>query len=145
MNNRDRTFRGVLVAIVFLVGIAVVFSGCRKEEPVAQPAVSQSAGGHDHEHDADHPHDHPHEHPGETAAQEATAAAQEAGEEAAAQVAAVTEQTTCPVMAGNPINKELFVEYKGKKVYFCCKGCEEKFQADPAKYIAKLPQFQDQK
>ncbi len=141
MNARDRTYRGVLAAIVGLVGIAVVFSGCKKEEPTAQPAVSQSAAEHDHEHDSEHPH----EHPQETAAQEATTAAQEAGEEAIAQVAALTEQTICPVMAGNPINKELFVEYKGKKVYFCCKGCEDKFQADPAKYIAKLPQFQEQK
>jgi YHS domain-containing protein len=50
------------------------------------------------------------------------------------------EQTTCPVM-GNPIDKSIFVEYRGKKVYFCCKGCPDVFQADPAKYLAKLPQF----
>jgi YHS domain-containing protein len=50
-------------------------------------------------------------------------------------------QTTCPVMEGNPIDKTLFVEYKGKKVYFCCIGCPEKFLADPEKYVAKLPQF----
>ena len=36
---------------------------------------------------------------------------------------------------------DFFVEYKGKKVYFCCKGCEEKFLADPEQYVAKLPQF----
>jgi YHS domain-containing protein len=52
------------------------------------------------------------------------------------------EQTTCPVMDGNPINKDLFTEYKGKKVYFCCPGCETKFKEDPEKYISKLPQFQ---
>ena len=45
-------------------------------------------------------------------------------------------------MEGNPINPNIFVEYKGKKVYFCCKACPEKFLADPNKYIAKLPQFQ---
>ena len=50
-------------------------------------------------------------------------------------------QKTCPVM-GSPIDKNIFVEYKGKKVYFCCKACPEKFLADPNKYIAKLPQFQ---
>ena len=50
------------------------------------------------------------------------------------------EQTTCPVMGG-PINKTIFVEYQGKKVYFCCDGCPDVFKADPAKYIAKLPQF----
>jgi YHS domain-containing protein len=54
--------------------------------------------------------------------------------------AQVTEQTTCPVMGG-AINKDIFVEYQGKKVYFCCKECVAKFNADPQKYLAKLPQF----
>ena len=52
-----------------------------------------------------------------------------------------SEQTLCPVM-GNPINKEVFVEYKGKKVYFCCPGCDEKFTAAPEKYLGKLSQFE---
>ena len=51
------------------------------------------------------------------------------------------EQTHCPVM-GNPINKEVFVEYKGKKVYFCCGGCDDVFLKEPEKYLPKLPQFQ---
>jgi YHS domain-containing protein len=50
------------------------------------------------------------------------------------------EQTICPVMKG-AINKNLFTEYNGKKVYFCCAGCKEKFEKEPEKYIAKLPQF----
>jgi YHS domain-containing protein len=52
-------------------------------------------------------------------------------------------QTTCPVMEGNPINENLFVEYKGEKVYFCCAGCPEMFLAEPEKYTAKLPQFNE--
>ena len=52
------------------------------------------------------------------------------------------EQTTCSVMGG-AINKKIFTEYKGKKVYFCCAGCDAKFKAEPEKYIAKLPQFKD--
>ena len=51
-----------------------------------------------------------------------------------------TEQTVCPVMEGS-VNKELFVEYKGKKVYFCCPGCEAAFLKEPEKYLDKLPQF----
>jgi YHS domain-containing protein len=54
------------------------------------------------------------------------------------------EQITCPVMAGNPIDKNVFVEYQGKKVYFCCPECKAKFQADPEKYLDKLPQFKEQ-
>jgi YHS domain-containing protein len=56
--------------------------------------------------------------------------------------AAAIEQTVCPVMGG-AINKSMFTEYKGKKVYFCCAGCKEKFEKEPEKYLAKLPQFQD--
>jgi len=61
-------------------------------------------------------------------------------EPAANTVEATGEQTLCPVM-DQPINKELFVEYEGKKVYFCCPGCEETFAKAPEKYIEKLPQF----
>ena len=46
-------------------------------------------------------------------------------------------QTTCPVMGGT-INKELYADYEGKRVYFCCAGCIPDFKKDPAKYIKKL-------
>ena len=59
-------------------------------------------------------------------------------------VAAAIEQTTCPVMDGNKIDKNVFVEYQGKKVYFCCPDCKAKFLAEPEKYLAKLPQFKQQ-
>lgn len=51
------------------------------------------------------------------------------------------EQTTCPVMGG-AINKDIFVEYQGKKVYFCCPACIEQFNKEPEKYLSKLPQLQ---
>ncbi len=57
-------------------------------------------------------------------------------------VSAAIQQTTCPVMAG-AINKDIFTEYKGKKVYFCCAGCKEVFEKEPEKYLDKLPQFKE--
>ena len=66
--------------------------------------------------------------------------AKQAAEDTASQVVQAVEQTECPVMGG-AINKALFTEYKGKKVYFCCDGCKEKFEEAPEQYIAKLPQF----
>jgi YHS domain-containing protein len=60
---------------------------------------------------------------------------------AAPAVAAAAEQTICPVMAGNPIDKNVFVEYQGKKVYFCCTQCKGEFEKEPQKYLSKLPQF----
>jgi YHS domain-containing protein len=56
------------------------------------------------------------------------------------QVTEAVEQTTCPVMGG-AINKDIFVEYKGKKVYFCCTDCKAQFEKNPEKYLDKLPQF----
>jgi len=104
----------MLLATGILVGLIMV-NGCKKEEPaVTNTSVHDEHDGHAHD---------------------------EHGNHVEAVVAAVVEQTTCPIMDGNPINKALFVEYKGKKVYFCCPGCEEKFTAEPAKYVAKLPQF----
>ena len=29
--------------------------------------------------------------------------------------------------------------HEGKTYYFCCPGCEKKFSADPATYLAKMP------
>jgi YHS domain-containing protein len=46
-------------------------------------------------------------------------------------------QTNCPVMGGE-INKEVYTDYQGKRVYFCCPGCIPEFKKDPAKYIKKL-------
>lgn len=65
----------------------------------------------------------------------------ETKEVAPAAVPAAIEQTTCPVMGG-AVNKDIFTEYQGKKVYFCCPACKGQFEADPQKYLAKLPQFQ---
>ena len=47
-------------------------------------------------------------------------------------------QTTCPVMAGNPINKSIYSDYKGKRVYFCCGACPGMFAKDPEKYIKAM-------
>ena len=58
---------------------------------------------------------------------------------------AVIEQTICPVMKAPinraQLNKELYTEYKGKKVYFCCPSCKERFEQAPEQYLSKLPQF----
>jgi YHS domain-containing protein len=51
-----------------------------------------------------------------------------------------TRQVLCPV-SGKPINPQASVEYEGEKVYFCCPNCPKAFEADPEKFVAKLPQF----
>ncbi|MGA9773258.1 MAG: hypothetical protein WBV94_29785 [Blastocatellia bacterium] len=44
---------------------------------------------------------------------------------------AIKTNTTCPV-SGEPIDQKKFVEYEGRKVYFCCDHCVEKYKKDHA-------------
>ena len=104
---------GSLVVLVAVMFGVFVLAGCQKEKPAVQQPAKQGEKMAMHEHAA--------------------------ADQALVKVVA-GEQTTCPVMGG-PINKDIFIEYQGKKVYFCCKDCPEIFKADPQKYIAKLPQF----
>ena len=65
-----------------------------------------------------------------------------AGEQAAdaaqgAKAEAVLAQKTCPVMGG-AINKAIFVDHNGRRVYFCCAACVDAFKKDPQKYLAKV-------
>jgi Cu(I)/Ag(I) efflux system membrane fusion protein len=46
-------------------------------------------------------------------------------------------QTLCPVM-GNPINKEVFTDYEGQRIYFCCAGCDGTFLENPDKYLKQM-------
>ena len=46
-------------------------------------------------------------------------------------------QTACPVLQGN-IDKNIYVDYKGQRIYFCCKGCDAEFKKDPEKYLKKM-------
>ena len=53
--------------------------------------------------------------------------------------AAEGPQTTCPIMGGK-INKDLFADHDGKRVYVCCSGCLEPLKKDAAAHIKKLEQ-----
>lgn len=101
----------LLIAVLF-VGL-LMLNGCKKSEPTPTETSTGAMQGHEG-------HDH--------------------AVMAENQVVAAAEQTTCPVMGG-AINKAIFIEYEGKKVYFCCDGCQDKFKEAPEQYIAKLPQF----
>lgn len=46
-------------------------------------------------------------------------------------------QSDCPVMKA-PINKGVFADHQGKRVYFCCGSCKGKFLADPDKYVKEM-------
>jgi len=119
--------RRYLLLVVLALAASVTLAGCKKKEepappPAKAPAIEEIT----------------------KQAEKMKETAIETAEEAKKEVmeaAAKIEQTMCPIMDGNKIDKNVFVEYKGKKVYFCCPGCKEKFLAEPEKYTAELPQF----
>lgn len=51
--------------------------------------------------------------------------------------AKVGDKTTCPVSGEEFTVTESSpkVEYEGKTYYFCCPGCDKKFQSNPQKYL----------
>jgi len=119
----------LFVMLATVAGLAAVITlvGCKKkEEPAAPPKTPTMQEMNKH---------------AEEMKQAATKTVEEV-KKTATEAAAEIEQTMCPIMDNNKIDKNVFVEYKGKKVYFCCADCKAKFEAEPGKYIAKLPQFQ---
>lgn len=46
-------------------------------------------------------------------------------------------QTECPVMGG-AIDKTLYVDHDGKRIYVCCQGCIATVKKDPAKTIRSM-------
>jgi len=46
-------------------------------------------------------------------------------------------QKTCPVIGG-AINEDIYLDYEGRRVYFCCAACVEAFKKEPEKYLGKL-------
>ncbi len=46
-------------------------------------------------------------------------------------------QTHCPVEGGE-INRTVFVDYQGYRIYFCCPGCDEDFLKDPEEYLRRM-------
>ncbi len=49
-------------------------------------------------------------------------------------------QTTCPVSGEKLAEKEIFTDYEGRRIYFCCKKCRGTFNEDPQKFLKKMDQ-----
>lgn len=59
------------------------------------------------------------------------------GQEKTVQKTEKPNQAKCPVMGG-PIDEEAYADYAGKRIYFCCAGCEKSFQEDSEKYMKQM-------
>jgi len=63
----------------------------------------------------------------------------EAAEGASGQAQATN--VICPVMPDMKVDSDIFTDYQGKRVYFCCLSCRAAFGRNPEKYLPLLPQF----
>ena len=53
------------------------------------------------------------------------------------------QQIICPIMSFGGIgclmlDRSIYTDYQGKRIYFCSNNCLEKFKKSPEKYIRKL-------
>src|SRR2546422_514178 len=44
----------------------------------------------------------------------------------------------CPVMTDQPTKAERFIDFQGKRIFFCCDKCLAKFKNQPQKYLMNL-------
>jgi YHS domain-containing protein len=54
-------------------------------------------------------------------------------------IAKIGDKTSCPISGEEFVvtAESPKVAYEGKTYYFCCAGCEKKFQENPQKYLKK--------
>ncbi len=113
----------VLRKILFVsaIGLGLFALGCgnakQADDGAGQNASEHAHAGHDH-----------HDHAGHNHATHG---------EGAAQKGELVPQKTCPVMGG-AVNKELYVEHEGKRIYVCCEPCKKQVKENPGKFIEKL-------
>ncbi|MGE4423068.1 MAG: TRASH domain-containing protein [Pseudodesulfovibrio sp.] len=46
-------------------------------------------------------------------------------------------QSLCPVM-GFEIDRNIFSDYRSKRIYLCCPSCPSEFKKDPEKYVKQM-------
>jgi YHS domain-containing protein len=47
-------------------------------------------------------------------------------------------QTTCPVSGEELEEKKIYLDFEGRRVYFCCEKCPVKFEEDPQSFLSKM-------
>ena len=65
------------------------------------------------------------------------------GGKAAAATLPKDANTTCPVMTKEDVDPDLYVDYKGRRIYMCCSKCKRHFTQNPEKYLSRLPKADD--
>ncbi len=45
----------------------------------------------------------------------------------------------CPVTPSETVDREIYTDFEGRRVYFCCQRCRRQFEANPAEFTGNLP------
>jgi len=64
-------------------------------------------------------------------------AAQGSSAEGTTDEPAVTN-TTCPILEGEEVDPDVYTDYKGQRIYFCCRKCRRQFLDDPTAYAEQV-------
>ncbi|MBI3834018.1 MAG: hypothetical protein HY287_06775 [Planctomycetes bacterium] len=48
----------------------------------------------------------------------------------------------CPVMPEREVDPDIFLDWRGRRVFFCCEPCKQKFEETPEKFAAALARYQ---
>ena len=134
--------------IVLLITIGLL-GGCRTEKNGGEEETKAPETTEHHDDDAEHHDDAAEHHDDEPAEHHDESADDEADEhehgtaghaDATAQSKALPAgaNTMCPVLPEEKAIADLFVEYKGKRIYLCCKKCQGRVSRDPAAWYAKV-------
>lgn len=51
---------------------------------------------------------------------------------------AISPNQTIDAFSGKQVNKSIFADYKGKRIYFCCNQSKEDFNVNPEKYLTEF-------
>lgn len=65
--------------------------------------------------------------------------AAEANSAAAASTTQTTANEFCPVMPKTQAEADLWLDYEGRRIYFCHEVCKTRFRRAPEKYVTNLP------
>jgi YHS domain-containing protein len=47
-------------------------------------------------------------------------------------------QKTCPISGEALTDHDVYTDFEGRRIYFCCMKCEKSFSADPQKYLKAM-------
>jgi YHS domain-containing protein len=109
-----------LRTVAVTAGLTLALWGCGGGEPETQKSYEEAS-----HHHKDHAGHHPHERAtGTDNPQEEVTGG----------------NTTCPVMGGK-VNRDLYVDYEGKRIYLCCEACIGKVKQNPERYLRKLEEL----